>query len=281
MTRRGWHDWGRAVVSRVSPSVYGCPPSVRVVVPLKGGSGVCCDVPSSDRVLPFHIVPVLSHCLASLLCCVLWVGKCGGVWCPLPLRCGVCLCVRVVGLCGVWNVGGGRTVSLSSLSSPLPHLCVCCHGIVGLGGRLCVRVVSLWNSGDGLCWVEGCVRCLLSAVYCVLFSLLCCGVCVVVMSHCVVGCGMAVREGCGLVVCLLLFSSFSSSSFVLVFGVVRAQLCEHARYPRTPLCPLVACSSSSFFFSPPFFTVRLSLCWNGGGGDSPCVGVLCWHDGDG
>lgn len=25
-------------------------------------------------------------------------------------------------------------------------------------------------------------------------------------------------------------------SFVVVFGVVRAQLCEHARYPRTPLC---------------------------------------------
>ena len=60
--------------------------------------------------------------------------------------------------------------------------------------------------------------------------------------------------------CLLVFF------FVLVFGVVRAQPCEHARYPRTPLCSLV------FFSCPPLFfcaesRVRL-----------PCVRVFGWHD---
>lgn len=34
-------------------------------------------------------------------------------------------------------------------------LCVRCHSIVGLGLCLCGRVVSLWNSGDGLCGAEG------------------------------------------------------------------------------------------------------------------------------
>ena len=46
--------------------------------------------------------------------------------------------------------------------------------------------------------------------------------------------------------------------FVLVFGVVRAQLCEHARSPRTPLClrPVVPLLFSSPL--PPFF-LSLSL----------------------
>jgi len=66
----------------------------------------------------------------------------------------------------------------------LPTVCVLCHGIVGLGLCLCDRVVSLWNSGDGLCWVEGCV---VSTVHCRLF--MCCGVCfsvVCVLSCCAV-----------------------------------------------------------------------------------------------
>ena len=65
-------------------------------------------------------------------------------------------------------------------------------------------------------------------------------------------------------------SSLSSSSFflffLLVFGVVRAQLCEHARYPRTPLC-LPCCLSSSLFCSAPRFSSRLAfpcLEWRGG-----------------
>lgn len=42
----------------------------------------------------------------------------------------------------------------SPLLSSSPPLRVCCHSIVGLGLCLCDRVVSLWNGGDGSCWVE-------------------------------------------------------------------------------------------------------------------------------
>lgn len=59
------------------------------------------------------------------------------------------------------------------------RLCVCCHSIVGLELCLCGRVVSLWNSGGGLCWVEGrvvfTVRCqLLCVVVCVSVWCVCC-----------------------------------------------------------------------------------------------------------
>ena len=55
----------------------------------------------------------------------------------------------------------------------------------------------------------------------------------VVNLSCVVGCGMAVCEGVWflLLSCLLFF-------FLLVFGVVRAQLCEHARNTPPALCIL-------------------------------------------
>lgn len=76
------------------------------------------------------------------------------------------------------------------------------------------------------------------------------------------------------------FSFFFSSSLVLVFGVVRAQLCEHARYPRTPPCSSVPLSSSFFCF-PPFLHAPPFCVWNGGGGDSPCVRVFGGHDGYG
>lgn len=82
-----------------------------------------------------------------------------------------------------------------------------------------------------------------------------------------------------------LFTSSSLLLFVLVFGVVRAQLCEHARYPRTPLClrlivPLL------FFLRLVFLFLSFSFCLafpfvGMAVGDSPCVGVLCWHDCDG
>lgn len=45
-------------------------------------------------------------------------------------------------------------LSLLSFSPPF-RLCVCCHSIVGLVLCFCDRVVSLWNGGVGLCWVEG------------------------------------------------------------------------------------------------------------------------------
>ena len=83
----------------------------------------------------------------------------------------------------------------------------------------------------------------------------------------------------GLVVllsCCLVSSSSLLFLFVLVFGVVRAQLCEHARYPRTPLCcPFSLIVSSSLFFSPLFCVLGIAVC------DSPCVGVFGGHDGDG
>lgn len=59
----------------------------------------------------------------------------------------------------------------SCIVSPLllSTVCVLCHSIVGLGLCLCDRVVSLWNSGDGLCWVEG-------RVVFIVYTSLCCGV---------------------------------------------------------------------------------------------------------
>lgn len=155
---------------------------------------------------------------------------------------------------------------------PLP-LCVRCHSIVDLWLCFCDRVVSLWNSGDGFVGWKG-VWCLLSTVN----SL--CVVCVfqcAVLSCCVVGCGMTVACEVSLLVSSPL-SAFlplvfpccvlSCLPLVLVFGVVRAQPCEHARYPRTPLCFLVAFLSSLVFCAPPFCV------WNGGGGFTMCRCVV-------
>nr|DAU65742.1 MAG TPA: hypothetical protein [Caudoviricetes sp.] len=85
-------------------------------------------------------------------------------------------------------------------------------------------------------------------------------------------------DGCdGLVACLLRLP-LPLPFLLLVFGVVRAQLCEHARYPRTP-----SCSSCCFVLSSLLFCSipRLSLCWNGCGVCLPCVTVSCGHDCDG
>ena len=86
-------------------------------------------------------------------------------------------------------------------------------------------------------------RSVVCGVHCLLLTLyvLCC----VAVSLC---CGMAG----GLVACLPLLSVFLFL-FVLVFGVVRAQPSEHARYPRTPLRSLIV---FSLLFSAP----RFSLC---------------------
>ena len=107
------------------------------------------------------------------------------------------------------------------------------------------------------------------------FSAVClCQVCVIVEWR---WCDGACSSRC--LSSLPLFSPFSfsffSSLFVLVFGVVRAQPCEHARYPRTPLhLPLPAAVSllssvplPAFPRVPPFFR------WNGGGGFTMCRSV--------
>lgn len=115
------------------------------------------------------------------------------------------------------------------------------------------------------------VYCPLSTLY-VLWCVFQCGVRVVLLC-CVVGCGMAVA-GMRCVVLSFVFLSLSVFLslffFVLVFGVVRAQLCEHARYPRTPLCFLVVFSS---LCSSPFHAL-LFFCWNGGGGFTTCRSVV-------
>lgn len=86
----GWHGEGRAVVlltprrMAASPSRVWCPPPVRVVVLLNGGVWwvVCCPVFGLGS--PLRIVPVpLCHLHFPSVCvlpCLLWVGKCGGVW---------------------------------------------------------------------------------------------------------------------------------------------------------------------------------------------------------
>lgn len=121
--------------------------------------------------------------------------------------------------------------AMSCLALLLFCLCVLCHGIVGLVLCLCGRVVSLWNSGDGLCRAEGRV---VSTVHCQFFMC------------CVVGCGMAV--GCARGVwSRRLSSSFSSllSLRVGVRGSARAALRARTLSPNT-IVSSTYCSSSLF-----------------------------------
>lgn len=71
--------------------------------------------------------------------------------------CAVMPCLRI-------GSGTLRCLTPSRIVQSPFSLCVCCHSIVGLGLCLCDMVVSLWNGGDGLCWVEGRVVC---GVWCV------------------------------------------------------------------------------------------------------------------
>lgn len=96
-------------------------------------------------------------------------------------------------------------------------------------------------------------------------------------------CGRAVWKGGGVRCLVFVHRSLSSFLFlfvfVVVFGVVRAQPCEHARYPRTPLCfsCCFACLVFSSLLSPAFLRVLSFFCWNGGGGfhhvSEHCVGM--------
>ena len=172
-------------------------------------------------------------------------------------------------------------VSLFFLVLLFFSLCVCCHSIVGLVVCVCGGVVSLWKSGGGLCCggravVRGGV-CTPLMLWCVSRGV-CDGSACLVLSCCVLWWNDGARGVCGLVSSLPL-------PLVLVFGVVRAQLCEHARYPRTPLCFLVFLLLFSLLLLPAFlllsFTSRLSCYCGMAVGGSPCVSVLCWHDCDG
>lgn len=177
--------------------------------------------------------------------------------------------VVVLSPCLVLSLSSSRC-SLSSnwirhpaLSSPFLHCIPSCRAV----RFFFVFAVLCVESGKAC----GVVWCLL--FHCQLF--MCCGVCFsvvrvlscLVLLCCVVGCGMAVGEGvCGLVACLSLFSVFFFSFLLLVFGVVRAQPREHARYPRTPLCsPCCVLSSLRFpaprFSSCPAFPVNVEWRW--------------------
>lgn len=95
--------------------VLASPPLVREVAPLNGG-GVCVMSPCSDGVRHPRIVPVLLVLFCSLFCCVWWVGKRGGVYCPV--RCVLSyFCVvygeREGGVCYEWRGGVGVIVFCS------------------------------------------------------------------------------------------------------------------------------------------------------------------------
>lgn len=135
---------------------------------MKGGSVaglpvLCVVSPSRECRPPFRVcwVALLNGGVVCAVMPCLWIGS-GALHCPAPSR---------------------------IVESPF-SLCICCHSIVGLGVCLCDRVVSLWNSGDGLRGSEGRV---VSTVHC---QLLCVVVCVSVWRVCcfvVLCCGMAVR----------------------------------------------------------------------------------------
>ena len=139
----GWHGEGRAVVLLGSRLCVGVPLVVYPVALLNGGAGYVLCCPCSDWVLSFTLLLPFSYCLVPLvlfpflfclvLLCLLWVGKCGGV-----------RSIAVVLLLPCCAVQHCRVVLCEWLYSSFPssfRLCVCCHGIVGLGLCLCGRVV--------------------------------------------------------------------------------------------------------------------------------------------
>lgn len=155
-----------------------------------------------------------------------------------------------------------------------PRLCV--------GVPLVVYPVALLNGGSGVCRVfpvlfvvfpvfeldpAPCIafpRVVLSA-----FSLCCCAAVLCVENGRVV-CVVCVVSS---LVFLFLFLFFLPLPFCVgVRGSARAALRARTLSPNT-MCSL---------FSAPRFSSRpvFLLLGNGGGGDSPCVGVLCWHDCD-
>nr|DAK80331.1 MAG TPA: hypothetical protein [Caudoviricetes sp.] len=168
----------------------------------------------------------------------------------------------VLSPCSDWVLPFALSYSLSYCPVPLLPCAFAVTAYVDLGWCLCDRVVSLWNSGDGLCWVE---RRVVSTVYCLLFMC----------------CGMAVVGLCGLVVCLLLSSLCLPLPLPFCVGVrgsARAALRARTLSPNT-IASLLLCSLLSVprFSSCPAFLRYCGMAV----GDSPCVGVLCWHDCDG
>lgn len=157
----------------VSPSVYWRPPPCRLLcgpIEWRGVMVLCCPLVLRCP-CPLSIV-CRALCYLRPFSLFVWCCVCCGwgsaVVCAALLRavlcniavlwwCVVVLCVENGRVTCVMN--GGWCVVCCVLLFPfsaLPfRLCVCCHSIVGLGLCLCDSVVSLWNSGDGICGAEG------------------------------------------------------------------------------------------------------------------------------
>lgn len=143
---------------------------------------------------------------------------------------------------------------LALLCSPLrcpTFQCVHCRSIVDLGWCFSIRVMSLWNSGGGLCWgVEErwcvvCSSCCLSCLSC--FALFC--------------------------------SRLLLSLRVGVRGSARAALRARTLSPNTIVFLCRCCLPSvsfllAFLHAPSFLCVGMAVVC------LPCVGALCWHDGN-
>ena len=140
--------------------MVGYPLSILPLVVVEGGAVVDGGVPS------WVVGGMVSE---GRLCC--W-PPC--LVCGVPLLCvGVPLVVYPMALLNggvVCAVMPCLRIGSGALHCPTPScivqspsfFCVFCYSIVGLGVRLCDRVMSLWNSGDGLCgaewrWGEGVV----------------------------------------------------------------------------------------------------------------------------
>ena len=204
----------------------------------------CVLSPSSVRILPFALLPFPLCCLVPL---VLWVVGGEVRWAVLSVLSVTVLCVENGGgVCHEWRWGTSLRdcVLFSPFSSPFLFV-------------FAVTALLVW--------------------WCVFVTGLChCGIAVMV---CV---GAEERYVMG--VWSRRLSSLPSPFLlllVLVFGVVRAQPCEHARYPRTPIVfPWLFC----LLFSSLLFALRLSSSsvfpsaveWRWV--RSPCVSVLCWHN---
>ena len=65
-----------------------------------------------------------------------------------------------------------------------------------------------------------------------------------------------------------------------VRGSARAAQRARTLSPNTIVFPLLLASPSLLPSLPFFITSPFLLLWNGGRCDSPCVTVLCWHDGN-
>ena len=138
-----------------------------------------------------------------------------------------------------------------------------------VGVPLVVCVVAVLNGGRGVCCGVPVLCCPTLVLSCSPFVLSHPSACLL-SQHCWFGC-----------VCVLLVTVF----LVLlpfvggVRGSARAALRARTLSPNT-IVSLVA-FYSVLFLSPAFLLLSaFLLCWNGGGVCLPCVGALCWHDGD-